>query len=71
MIGYYYLIDYQEKIMNKLNILPEEELKKTVKNLKRPQEDIFTDLVRGYNKYIQEFINNINLWEQKQNTQKN
>lgn len=71
MIGYYYLIDYQEKIMNKLNILPEEELKKTVKNLKRPQEDIFIDLVRVYNKTIQDFINNLNLWEQKQNIQKN
>jgi hypothetical protein len=47
--------------MNKLNILPEEELKKTVKNLKRPQEDIFIDLVRVYNKTIQDFINNINL----------
>lgn len=46
--------------MNKLNILPEEELKKIVKNLKRPQEDILIDLVRGYNKTIQEFINNIN-----------
>lgn len=57
--------------MNKLNILPEEELKKTVKNLKRPQEDIFIDLVRGYNKTMQDFINNINLWEQKQNIQKN